>query len=103
MNTEIVAWCASRRPGPSRCSPDRYQGKRLNSPNDLVYRSDGTLFFTDPPFGLPKAFEDPRKELSFSGVYSLKDGKLQLVANDLNGPNGIAFSPDERYLYVANG
>ena len=81
---------------------DRYQGKRLNSPNDLVYRSDGTLFFTDPPFGLPKAFQDPRKELPFSGVYSLKDGQLRLVANDLTGPNGIAFSPDERYLYVAN-
>jgi gluconolactonase len=51
---------------------DRYQGKRLNSPNDLVYRKDGTLFFTDPPFGLPKAFDDSRKELPFSGVYSLK-------------------------------
>ena len=81
---------------------DRYQGKRLNSPNDLVYRSDGTLFFTDPPFGLPKAFDDVRKELPFSGVYSLKDGKLQLAARDLTGPNGIAFSPDERYLYLAN-
>jgi gluconolactonase len=81
---------------------DRYEGKRLNSPNDLVYRSDGTLFFTDPPFGLPKAFEDPRKELSFSGVYSLKDGKLRLGTHDLSGPNGLAFSPDERYLYVAN-
>ena len=81
---------------------DRYQGKRLNSPNDLVYRSDGTLFFTDPPFGLPKAFDDRRKELPFSGVYSLKDGKLQLAAKDLSGPNGIAFSPDERFLYVAN-
>jgi gluconolactonase len=81
---------------------DRYQGKRLNSPNDLVYRSDGALFFTDPPFGLPKAFQDPRKELPFSGVYSLKDGQLRLVARDLEGPNGIAFSPDERYLYVAN-
>lgn len=81
---------------------DRYQGKRLNSPNDLVYRSDGTLFFTDPPFGLPKAFDDRRKELPFSGVYSLKDGKLQLAANDLTGPNGLAFSPDERFLYVAN-
>ena len=81
---------------------DRYQGKRLNSPNDLVYRSDGALFFTDPPFGLPKAFQDPRKELPFSGVYSLKDGQLRLVARDLDGPNGIAFSPDERYLYVAN-
>jgi gluconolactonase len=81
---------------------DRYQGKRLNSPNDLVYRSDGALFFTDPPFGLPKAFDDRRKELPFSGVYSLKDGKLTLAAKDLSGPNGIAFSPDERYLYVAN-
>jgi gluconolactonase len=81
---------------------DRYQGKRLNSPNDLVYRSDGTLFFTDPPFGLPKAFDDRRKELPFSGVYSLKDGKLQLGTTDLTGPNGIAFSPDEQYLYVAN-
>jgi gluconolactonase len=81
---------------------DRYQGRRLNSPNDLVYRSEGTLFFTDPPFGLPKAFDDPRKELSFSGVYSLKDGKLTLAATDLTGPNGLAFSPDEQYLYVAN-
>jgi len=81
---------------------DRYQGKRLNSPNDLVYRSDGTLFFTDPPFGLPKAFDDRRKELPFSGVYSVKDGKVTLAATDLTGPNGIAFSPDERYLYVAN-
>ena len=81
---------------------DRYQGKRLNSPNDLVYRKDGTLFFTDPPFGLPKAFDDSRKELPFSGVYSLKDGQLTLAASDLTGPNGLAFSPDERYLYVAN-
>ena len=58
---------------------DRYEGKRLNSPNDLVYRSDGALYFTDPPFGLPKAFDDQRKELPFSGVFSLKDGELQLV------------------------
>jgi gluconolactonase len=81
---------------------DRYEGKRLNSPNDLVYRSDGTLFFTDPPFGLPKALDDPRKELPFSGVFSLKNGNLRLVASDLAGPNGLAFSPDERYLYVGN-
>ena len=81
---------------------DRYQGKRLNSPNDLVYRSDGALFFTDPPFGLPKAFDDRRKELPFSGVFSLKDGQLRAVARDLQGPNGLAFSPDERYLYVTN-
>jgi gluconolactonase len=81
---------------------DRFEGKRLNSPNDLVYRSDGTLFFTDPPFGLPKAFDDARKELPFSGIYSLKDGKLMLGARDLTGPNGLAFSPDEKYLYVGN-
>jgi gluconolactonase len=81
---------------------DRYQGKRLNSPNDLVYRSDGTLFFTDPPFGLPKFHADPRKELSYSGVFSLRGGTLRLVTNDFSGPNGIALSPDERYLYVAN-
>ncbi len=81
---------------------NRYQGKRLNSPNDLVYRSDGTLYFTDPPFGLPKFFDDPRKELSFSGVYSVRDGKLRLIASELTGPNGIAFSPDEKHLYVTN-
>jgi gluconolactonase len=79
---------------------DRYQGKRLNSPNDLVYRSDGALYFTDPPFGLPKFFDDPRKELAFSGVYCLIQGKLKLVSTDLTGPNGLAFSPDEKYLYV---
>jgi gluconolactonase len=79
---------------------DRYAGKRLNSPNDLVYRSDGTLYFTDPPFGLPKTFDDPRKELPFSGVYMLKDGRVTLLIRELAGPNGIAFSPDERYLYV---
>jgi gluconolactonase len=81
---------------------DHYQGKRLNSPNDLVYRSDGTLYFTDPPFGLPRAFEDPRKELPFSGVYMVKDSQVTLLTRELSGPNGIAFSPDERYLYVDN-
>src|SRR5438093_7585970 len=81
---------------------DRYEGKLLNSPNDLVYRSDGTLFFTDPPFGFPKAFEDERKQLPFSGVFSIYKGKLQLVSKDFTGPNGIAFSPDEKYLYVGN-
>ena len=79
---------------------DRYEGKRLNSPNDLVYRSDGALYFTDPPFGLPKFFDDPRKELPFSGVFALIDGQLKLVSKDLSGPNGLAFSPDEKYLYV---
>ena len=81
---------------------DRFEGKRLNSPNDLVYRSDGALFFTDPPFGLPKVFDDPRKELAVSGVYCLRQGELLQVATDFTGPNGLAFSPDERYLYVSN-
>lgn len=81
---------------------DSFQGKRLNSPNDLVYRSDGTLFFTDPPFGFPKFFNDARKQLPFSGVFSIYNGKLQLVSKDLTGPNGIALSPDEKYLYVGN-
>jgi gluconolactonase len=81
---------------------DSYQGKRLNSPNDLVYRSDGTLYFTDPPFGLPEFFDDPRKELPYSGVFSWRDGRLRLEASDLVGPNGVAFSPDEKFLYVTN-
>jgi len=81
---------------------DRYEGRRLNSPNDLVYRSDGTLYFTDPPFGLPKAFEDPAKDLPFSGVYMVRNGQVTLLTRDLTGPNGIAFSPDEKYLYVGN-
>jgi gluconolactonase len=81
---------------------DKFDGKRLNSPNDLVYRSDGALFFTDPPFGLPKFEKDPRKELPFEGVFSLYNGKLQVVSKDMTGPNGIAFSPDEKYLYVGD-
>ena len=81
---------------------DRYEGRRLNSPNDLVYRSDDALFFTDPPFGLPKVFADRRKELPFSGVYSLVSGELRLLTKELSGPNGIAFSPDEKVLYVGN-
>ena len=82
---------------------DRYDGKRLNSPNDLVYRSDGTLFFTDPPFGLPQLFEDPKKELSISGVYAVRQpGEVVLLTDELQGPNGLAFSPDERFLYVGN-
>ena len=79
---------------------DRYQGKRLNSPNDLVYKSDGAVYFTDPPFGLPKFFDDPRKELPFSGVYRADRGRVTLLTRELRGPNGIAFSPDERFLYV---
>jgi gluconolactonase len=81
---------------------DRYEGRRLNSPNDLVYKSDGTLYFTDPPFGLPQVFDDPRKELPYSGTFRVKNGVVELLARDLAGPNGLAFSPDERHLYVAN-
>ncbi len=79
---------------------DRYEGKRLNSPNDLVYKSDGALYFTDPPFGLPKFFDDPRRELPYSGVFRVADGKVQLLTTNLTGPNGLAFSPDEQYFYV---
>lgn len=79
-----------------------FAGKRLNSPNDLVYRSDGSLYFTDPPFGLPKFYDDPRKELAYSGVYRWNRGSLQLLSSELKGPNGIAFSPDEKFLYVGN-
>ena len=81
---------------------DRYEGRRLNSPNDVVPKSDGTLYFTDPPFGLPRFHADPRKELPFSGVFRFAAGGLHLVSTDLSGPNGLAFSPDERYLYITN-
>src|SRR5687767_160284 len=82
---------------------DRYQGKRLNSPNDLAYRSNGDLYFTDPPYGLKGLNDDPSKELERNGVYRLTPaGTLMLVASDVRFPNGIALSPDERTLYVAN-
>lgn len=82
---------------------DRYQGRRLNSPNDLVCRSNGDIYFTDPPFGLPRQFDDPGRELSFSGVYRLStDDELTLLLDDLRAPNGIGFSPDEQTLYVAD-
>ena len=79
-----------------------WQGKRLNSPNDAVYKSDGNLYFTDPPYGLLKQDEDPAKELAFNGVYRVGNGELHLLVDDLTRPNGLAFSPDERFLYVAN-
>jgi gluconolactonase len=88
--------------GGKRTLVDNYMGKRLNSPNDLVYKSNGDLYFTDPPYGLPKHWEDPRRELDFCGVYRLsKDGKLTLLTKELTRPNGLAFSPDEKTLYVA--
>lgn len=81
---------------------ERYEGKRLNSPNDLVYRADGRLYFTDPPSGLPGDDADPHKELSYSGVYLFYQGRLRLVSAELRHPNGLAFSPDEQFLYVGN-
>ena len=82
---------------------DRFEGKRINSPNDLVFRTNGDLYFTDPPFGLPKSFDDTRKETPFQGVYKYsKDGRLALLTKDIKAPNGIAFSPDEKKLYISN-
>jgi gluconolactonase len=88
--------------GGKRTLVDNYEGKRLNSPNDATFKSNGDLYFTDPPYGLPKQYDDPRRELDFCGVYRLaKDGKLTLLTKEMTRPNGIAFSPDEKTLYVA--
>jgi gluconolactonase len=82
---------------------DRFQGKRLNSPNDLVVHSDGSIFFTDPIYGLPKREQDPLRELDFCGVFRIaKDGTVTLLTREIERPNGIALSPDEKTLYVAN-
>ncbi|HTU66195.1 MAG TPA: SMP-30/gluconolactonase/LRE family protein [Steroidobacteraceae bacterium] len=80
-----------------------YNGKKLNSPNDLVYDDNGNLWFTDPPYGLPGTFKDSGKELDFQGVYRVApNGTLTLVTKELEAPNGLAFSPDQKTLYVAN-
>ena len=81
---------------------DNYRGKRLNSPNDGIVKSNGDIYFTDPPYGLPGRAEDPQRELDFCGVYRLSaDGELTLLTKDIERPNGIAFSPDEQTLYIA--
>lgn len=81
---------------------DGFEGKRFNSPNDLVFAPDGSLWFTDPPFGLPRGDADPAKELPYDGVYRYAHGKLTLAVKDLTLPNGIGFSPDGKWLYVGN-
>jgi gluconolactonase len=81
---------------------DKFEGKRLNSPNDAVYKSNGDLYFTDPPYGFVKLDDDPKKELKFNGIYRLSGGRLQVLYKDLSKPNGIAFAPGEKTLYVAN-
>jgi gluconolactonase len=81
---------------------DQFEGKRFNSPNDLCYDAEGNLWFTDPPYGLEGKLEDPKKEIPFQGVYEYSaQGRLTLVTKEIKFPNGIAFSPDERTLYVA--
>jgi len=81
---------------------DSFMGKRLNSPNDAVFKSNGDLYFTDPPYGLPRQLEDPRCELDFCGVFRLStDGQMTLLTKEMTRPNGIAFSPDDKTLYVA--
>lgn len=82
---------------------DRYDGKRFNSPNDVVQKSNGDFYFTDPPYGLVKNMNDPAKEIPFQGVYRVaKDGTVTLLTKEVTRPNGIAFSPDEKTLYVAS-
>lgn len=82
---------------------DKHAGKRFNSPNDLAFAKNGDLYFTDPPYGLPEQMKDPKKELDFQGVYRLNTkGELALLTKEMTRPNGIALSPDEKTLYVAN-
>jgi gluconolactonase len=87
--------------GGKRTLADSFEGKQLNSPNDVVQHSSGAYYFSDPPYGLPKQEKDPSRVLEF-GVYRIDPtGEVTLVANDLVRPNGLAFSPDEKILYVA--
>lgn len=88
--------------GPLTVLADKIDGKRFNSPNDVVIKSDGSIYFTDPPYGLPGFFNDERKDLDYSGVFMIRNGKVSVVSKDLGGPNGLAFSPDEKYFYVSN-
>lgn len=88
--------------GGKRTLADAWQGKRFNSPNDLAIHSSGSIYFTDPPYGLPGGFADPHREIDCCGVYRLKStGEVELLCRTMTRPNGIAFSPDEKKLYVA--
>jgi len=79
---------------------DKFEGKRLNGPNDIIKGKDGSIYFSDPPYGIARRTDS---ELGFCGVYRIKDGKLDLMIKELGVPNGLAFSPDEKYLFVADG
>jgi gluconolactonase len=81
---------------------DKFEGKRLNSPNDVVCKSDGSIYFSDPPYGLIGLDDDPKKELKHNGLYRLAGGELQLLYAGVKRPNGLAFSPDEKVLYLSN-
>lgn len=82
---------------------NNYQSKKFNSPNDAVYRSNGDLFFTDPPYGLEKNMDDPLKEMPYQGVFLVKQsGQVILLSDSVSRPNGIALTPDEKTLIVAN-
>lgn len=82
---------------------DRYEGSRFNSPNDAIFDTRGNLYITDPAYGLPQQMDDPDKELDFQGVFKMDTkGKVTLLDDELTRPNGIALSPDESVLYVAN-
>lgn len=88
--------------GGKRTLVDNYVGKRLNSPNDVIQKSNGDYYFTDPAYGLKQQENDPAREIEYFGVYRRNaDGVVELIVDDLSGPNGLAFSPDEKILYVA--
>jgi gluconolactonase len=81
---------------------DTFEGARFNSPNDLVFKSNGDLYFTDPAYGMEKQWDDPKREMKYAGVFRRGgDGKVTLLTRDMTRPNGLAFSPDEKLLYVA--
>ena len=82
---------------------DRWEGKRFNSPNDAAFRKDGTLYFTDPAYGMEFGYRDERREMDYTGVFMLRpDGEVSLITDQFSAPNGIGLSPDETQMYVAN-